>query len=117
LILCKEHLINAGFVEGEEADVDYQNLNEAREVTIKEKGSKNEKRIKESEDKHKTTMDFLKSFFKKECSTNIEQPSVESAVNRQQDRFSNKAVYLKVFFLFLVNGPKFARMLGDVQLV
>jgi hypothetical protein len=31
----------------------------------KEKVSNNEKRIKESEDKHKKTMEFFESFFKK----------------------------------------------------
>jgi preprotein translocase subunit SecA len=66
LILCKKHLTVAGFLEeGEEAAVKYETLNEARKVKTEEKGSKNEKRIKETEDKHKTTMDFLESFFKK----------------------------------------------------
>lgn len=86
LILCKEHLISAGFLEGEEAAVDYQSLNKIRESKIEEKGSNDEKRIKKSESNHKTTMDFLESFFQKECSTNIDQPSVEPAVSRQQNR-------------------------------
>ncbi|MDR0288893.1 MAG: hypothetical protein LBH78_02485 [Rickettsiales bacterium] len=86
LVLCKEHLISAGFLEGEEAAVDYQSLNKTRKLKIEEKGSNDEKRIKKSESNHKTTIDFLESFFQKECSTNIEQLSVEPAVNRQQNR-------------------------------
>ncbi len=72
LILCKEHLINAGFLEGEEAAVNYESLSKSRKEKIKKKGLNNEKRIKESESNHKTTMDFLESFFFKECSTNVE---------------------------------------------
>nr|XP_033323856.1 uncharacterized protein LOC117219077 [Megalopta genalis]XP_033323857.1 uncharacterized protein LOC117219077 [Megalopta genalis]XP_033323858.1 uncharacterized protein LOC117219077 [Megalopta genalis] len=65
LILCTEHLIRDGFAKKEEvsATVDYQSLNRAREVMVKEKGSNNETRIKKSEDNHKTTMDFFGSFF------------------------------------------------------
>jgi|GEM_PF-7127190 len=86
LILCKEHLINAGFLKEEEMTVDYESLNQSREQKIREKGSNSEKRIRESESNHKTTMDFLESFFQKECSSNIEQPSVEQVINRQQNR-------------------------------
>ncbi|WP_264375350.1 MULTISPECIES: hypothetical protein [unclassified Wolbachia] len=88
LILCKEHLVNAGFLKEEEKEItiNYESLNKSREQKVKEKGSKNEKRIRESESNHKTTMDFLESFFQKECSTNIDQPSVEPAVSRQQNR-------------------------------
>ncbi|MCA7010344.1 MULTISPECIES: hypothetical protein [unclassified Wolbachia] len=88
LILCKEHLVNAGFLKEEEKEItiNYESLNKSREQKVKEKGSNNEKRIRESESNHKTTMDFLESFFQKECSTNIDQPSVEPAVSRQQNR-------------------------------
>lgn len=88
LILCKEHLVNAGFLKEEEKEItiNYESLNKSREQKVKEKGSNNEKRIRESESNHKTTIDFLESFFQKECSTNIDQPSVEPAVSRQQNR-------------------------------
>ncbi|XP_034172395.2 uncharacterized protein LOC117600723 isoform X1 [Osmia lignaria lignaria] len=65
LILCKEHLINARFLEGEEAVVNYDSLSKSREQKIKTKGSNNEKRIEKSESNHNTTMDFLESFFSK----------------------------------------------------
>ncbi|UIP93023.1 hypothetical protein JSQ73_001430 [Wolbachia endosymbiont of Anopheles demeilloni] len=67
LVLCKEHLVNAGFLKEEEKEItiNYESLNKSREQKVKEKGSKNEKRIRESESNHKTTMDFLESFLKK----------------------------------------------------
>lgn len=87
LILCKEHLINAGFLKEEEITTDYQRLNDRRKEKMEEKGKGNAKRIEESENEHKTTMNFLESFFnERKCTTNVEQPSVEPAVNRQQNR-------------------------------
>jgi preprotein translocase subunit SecA len=71
LILCKEHLIDAGFMGNEETAVGYQKLNEAREVMSKEKGSNNAKRIKESQVEHETTMKFFESFFKKQNVANF----------------------------------------------
>ena len=59
LILCKKHLIDAGFLKNEEITVNYECLSKSREEIMREKGSNNKTRISKSESNHNTTMDFL----------------------------------------------------------
>ncbi|XP_076298917.1 uncharacterized protein LOC143217985 [Lasioglossum baleicum] len=75
LIVCKIHLTNAGLLDTEETDVSYERLSESRKKVMESISSVNEKNIEIRDDQHKLTMEFFESFFKKNCSINIEQPS------------------------------------------
>ncbi|XP_077296708.1 uncharacterized protein LOC143918641 [Arctopsyche grandis] len=68
LILCREALIEDSLVKKSDDQnntifINYDSLNEARRIKIDNQGTKTLESVKAAEDNHRTTMEFLDSFF------------------------------------------------------